>query len=365
MITFRSLNYDDIKHYVNNENISCSLINTYNRDKSIKNGETYYNLCINGNFEYALDILIGHVSGGKLKVGTSPFISTSYDFRYVASEYSIPQAGKYNFIKERKPIIMMDIDEDEILFDEKEIAALRKTKVDKCVLDMTTGRLEKCFDTGAISAEKYNMDMPGYDIEADVNRELNNSKTKATGFSNYLDASSEILIYKEISKEDIKAYFSPKLIDVLYACNVDMGAYYRFIINHYEEIEDYLNKLGDTYIGNNLVDILVDNYNAIPGMSIEDKYNELKDLKKVSIAHVAQQINHKYNTNFEVGGLLDDRVYVTDYNRLNKFTRKSKNDVLVIEKDNKLYVHNFDKDGYYNQENDSLIPTSEVIKKVK
>lgn len=362
MLLYRALNFDDLNHYNNNEDICCSLVDTYNQDKNIKNVSIYYDLCINGDFKYSLDSLIGHVSGLRLGVRKSPWISTSYDFGFTASEYAVPQAGRYNPIKERKPIIIMYIDEDDIKWQNEELKLLRDKKVDRCIVDISLGRLNGYFDSGAIDAEKYNEDMPGYDVIDSINREINNYKTNVNGFSNYSFASSEVLIYNKIDKKDIKACIGPKLVDVLYSCGIDMEKYGSFIINNHEEIEEYLERIDDRFIGNNLTDILVERYDNIPGRTIEDKYGELKDAKMTSLKHAVNLINFKYNTDFKATGLLDNKVLVSNYNDINRFTTKSKNDIIVIEKDNLLYVYDHDKKGYYNQETKGIILTKDIKK---
>ena len=85
-------------------------------------------------------------------------------------------------------------------------------------------------------------------------------------------------------------------------------------------------------------------------------------MKMVSLRHAVNLINFKYNTDFKATGLLDNKVLVSNYNDINRFTTKSKNDIIVIEKDNLLYVYDHDKKGYYNQETKGIILTKDIKK---
>lgn len=366
MILYRAINIDDINNLKNGNNIYSSIINSYllSQEKEIrKNVYRYYNLCIKGSRQYALDTITGHVSGQRIGAKISPWISVTSDFEMASSEYSVPQSGKYNYYKLRKPVILLNIPDDKILSEEKEVFNLRnRNDVDDFVVDLRSNNLSKLFENEAIMAEKYNMDMPGYDVVAELNRLLLDYKTKVSGFSNFSTATNELLIFSQIKKEYIKAIMSPELVDVLYSCNINIEEYYDFITNNYRELNIYLKILKDEFIGKNLTDYLVLNYDNIDGNNIEEKYQTLKEIKLKVLSSIVNSINKKYNTNFKVSRLLDDNVLVKRYENISDLSLTSRYDLVLIEKDNKIYEHSFNKCGFYNKENDESITSGEILK---
>lgn len=366
MILYRAINIDDINNLKNGNNIYSSIINSYllSQEKEIrKNVYSYYNLCIKGSRQYALDTITGHVSGQRIGAKISPWISVTSDFEMASSEYSVPQSGKYNYYKLRKPVILLNIPDDKILSEEKEVFNLRnRNDVDDFAVDLRSNNLSKLFENEAIMAEKYNMDMPGYDVVAELNRLLLDYKTKVSGFSNFSTATNELLIFSQIKKEYIKAIMSPELVDVLYSCNINIEEYYDFITNNYRELNIYLKILKDEFIGKNLTDYLVLNYDNIDGNNIEEKYQTLKEIKLKVLSSIVNSINKKYNTNFKVSRLLDDNVLVKRYENISDLSLTSRYDLVLIEKDNKIYEHNFKKSGFYNKENDESITSGEILK---
>lgn len=369
MILYRAINIDDINNLKNGNNIYSSIINSYllSKEKEIrKNVYSYYNLCIEGNRQYALDTITGHVSGQRIGAKISPWISVTSDFEMASSEYSVPQSGKYNYYKYRKPVILLNIPDDKILSEEKEVFNLRcRNDIDDFAIDLRSNNLNKLFESEVIMAEKYNTGMPGYDVVAELNRLLLDYKTKVSGFSNFSTATNELLVFSQIKKEYIKAIMSPELVDVLYSCNINIEEYYDFIKNNYRELNIYLKLLKDEFIGKNLTDYLVSNYNNIDGNNIEEKYQTLKIIKLKILSSIVDSINKKYNTNFKVSRLLDDNILVKCYENISDLSLTSRYDLVLIEKDNKIYEHNFKKRGFYNEENDDLIESGEIFKIIK
>lgn len=382
MLLYRAINNKDKNNLDNNKKIYCTLINSYLSLKDLESSaKTYYekrkvkkkkiaiidnvNTCINDNIGNALDTIVGHVGGQKLQSGTSPWISVSSDFSFVAEEYSIPQSGKYNYFRERKPIIIIEIPNNKLLKDAEEIKNIRNKNNNKdfCI-DLRDGNLNNLFDNDAVLAQKYNENMSAYNVVDSFNREMV-KKTNVTGFSNFADKSKEILVFAQIKKDYIKAVLSPQLVDILYACNVDIEANKYLIINNYNDLNNDLINLGDYLIGKNLIDYLKDNYSNIKGSNIEEKYNHLKQVKLQMISKIVEYINKKYNTNFEATRVLDNELLVRCYENIGNLTRVSKNDLLLIEKDNHIYTHNFKKKGYYNEQLDKVISTQEVMNEIE
>lgn len=369
MLLFRAINYNDLANYNNGNDIYSSLINSFllsrdNNKEIRKNVYEYFKLCFNLKREYALDTIVGHISGKRLEANISPWISVSQDFNFVASEYSIPQAGKYNFIRERKPILVIDIPNDKILRNKETILKLRNNSdINDFIIDLRDDNLNTLYNSKAIISEKYNKDMPGYDVNSDFNNSYYNIETSVNGFSNYATAVKELLVYAGIRRNYIKAILSEELVDILYAIDIDINN--SFIIDNYESLNSYLKSLNDPFIGKNLIDYLLNNYNDIKGNNIEEKYNNLKEIKIERIKQIINNINSKYNKDYKVSKLLDSEILVMCYENINNLTQRSKHDLLLIEKDNKIYKHNFSKKGYYNSFEESVITTLEVKEIIK
>ena len=367
MILYRAVNDDDINTLQNYDYMYSSLFNSYiksidNNKEIRKNVYIYTKLCAFMERKYALDTIIGHISGKRISAKISPWVSVSPDFNLVSSEYSIPQSGRYNFSKNRKNIAIIDIPDNKIISDEDNLLCIRESMVKDFVVDLRSDNLSKFYKNDAIMAEKYNENMPGYDVVASYIYKLTNNKTRVNGFSNFATSVSEMLVYGGIKKEYIKALLSPKVVDIIYSCNINDND---FIIKYNNELNVILNNLNLNYIGRNLVDILYDNYNNIKGSNIEEKYSYLMYLKKLEIKKIVEYINKKYNKNFEVSRLLDDKVVVKSYNDLNNLQPKLKNDLILIEKDNLVYYHDFSKKGFYNSEINEVITSKKVYTKIK
>lgn len=366
MILYRAINIDDINNLNNNNNIYSSIINSYikSKEKEIrKNIYNYYNACIKGSKSCALDTIIGHISGKRISAKISPWISTTTDFDIAAQEYAIPQSGTHNYSKDRKPIILIDYPDDKILSTKEEVFKLRNNIIETndFSIDLRNDNLNELFVNEAIMAEKYNEQLPGYDVVAYLNRTLLNYKTVVIGFSKYAKAAKEILIYAQIKKDYIKAILDKELVEITYSCNIDK----EFIINNYKELNDYLKKLDNEFLGNNLIDYLKQNYNTIRGNNIEEKYEYLKQIKKTVLSKIIESLNKKYNTNYKVIRLLDDKILVKCYDNIIDLNTSLKNDLILIEKNNKIYEHNFKKHGFYNEDNDELITSKEIVKMIK
>lgn len=382
MLLYRAINDNDKNNLDNNKDIYCSLVNSFLSLKRLRTSAKtpsekikvkkrsakvvdYVNTCILGYKGNALDIILGHVGGQNIKAETSPWISVSSDFYFVAEEYSVPQAGKYNYFRKRKPIIMIEIPDDILLKKVDEVKEKRNDRSikDFCV-DLREGNLNTLFNDEAVLAQKYNPNLLGYSPTASIDRE-NGKKTRVDGFSNYAYDAGEIVMFARIKKDYVKAVLSPELIDILYSCNVNIEENKDFIINNCDSLNKFLISLNEYFIGKNLIDFLKDNYSNIKGNNVEEKYDHLKQVKLQIMAKIVDHINKEYNTDFEATRVLDEEVLVRCYQNIGNLSDKAKNDLILIEKDNHIYVHSFKKKGYYNEQLDKVIPTEKVKKKVK
>ena len=89
MLLYRALNHNDMINYNEGKPIYCSLYNGTvlpNVGKISKNRNKYYNLCFRNKNAYALDLIVGHISGKGIGVNVSPWVSTSKNFDYTACE---------------------------------------------------------------------------------------------------------------------------------------------------------------------------------------------------------------------------------------------------------------------------------------
>ena len=378
MLLYRAINDNDKNNLDNNNSIYCSLVNSFLSLKGLRTSAKtpsekikvkkrsakvvdYVNTCILGYKGNALDIILGHVGGQNIKAETSPWISVSSDFYFVAEEYSVPQAGRYNYFRKRKPIIMIEIPDNILLKEVEEVKEMRKEQSIKDFgVDLRKGNLNTLFDNDAVLAQKYNPNLLGYDPSASIDRE-DGKKTRVDGFSNYAYDAGEIIMFAQIKKDYVKAVLSPQLVDILYSCNVNIEENKDFIINNCDSLNKDLINIDDYFIGKNLIDYLKDNYSNIKGNNIEEKYDHLKQVKLQIISKVVEYINKKYNTNFKATRVLDNEVFVRCYENIGNLSDKAKNDLLLIEKDNHIYTHDFAKKGYYNEELDEVITTQEVI----
>ena len=125
MKVYRALNdYDENNLKIRNQIVAGLITKALNRhnykaadlkfsEKDIKNiSDLVKRYSINYyDISYVLENIISHISGSSLKDNNSAFISTTKSFRYGAEEYSIPQSGKYNYMKNRKSIAIIDLDE--------------------------------------------------------------------------------------------------------------------------------------------------------------------------------------------------------------------------------------------------------------
>ena len=357
MLVYRAINNYDLKKYNEGCNIESTMYTTTlelsdikkNKKLKKKEREKFYRgeLLFMHKRANALDTITGHISGVKLDSRTSPWISVSSDFSFVVREYAVPQSGKYNFQHERKPIIVINIDESTIYDTVDKVKSLRNSTENNIVVDLRNNKLSEYFDNDAVMCEKLNMDLPNYDISYDVNKD-SNYKTKVNGFSNFATNSSELLIYGIIDKDKIEYVVYPLLQDILYSCNRIAISNTKNII---DDLNKYLNSLygyldsfykelyPDITKGANLTDYLINNYNNILGNSIEEKYCNLKSKKLELLNIICNLLNKKFNLDLNPIRLIDDNILVSSYNNINNISDKQLNDLILIEDNGILYSY--------------------------
>lgn len=359
MLLFRAINTNDYDNLINNKDIECSLIRT--NDLNLRrSGKTYYNLCIKGKREYALDVAVGHVAGKRLNAGLSPWISTTKDFDFVCSEYAVPQAGAFNELDIRKPVII--IEKNNILSDVEEIKRLRKNiKKEDIIIDVSNGNLNK-FYKKAFMSEAYNSNMPGYDKKKVERFKHNPDAFNIKGISNCSFYAKEVLFFKQIKRKDIKGIIYPMLQDILYGCNFDIENNSEFLINNIDKIyillnniENIFNKENKDFLkfiypdyknGNNLTDYLYNNYKNIDGNNIYIKYDNLKKHKREILKIIITVFNKMFNCNLELNRIIDDELLVLDLENPIRISDKQIYDLLIVQENNKLYKYNPSKKKY-------------------
>ena len=368
MILFRALNKDDQVNYLNGGHIYCSLQNA-SRDKNMrkvsKYFDTYYDLCLNKERQYALDSIIGHISGKRLMKNISPWVSLSSDYNFVMEEYAVPQSGNYNFERDRKPILVVNVDDKDIYNDSNKIANLRNTYKDNIIIDLRNGLLKEYYENDAVLSEKFNENMPGYDFLADLSKEFLGRHTRVDGFANYTSASSELLAFGEISKKYDRFVLYPLLQDIIYGSTKDVDSMIIFMRKKLSIIKNtverlylslgsfYIDLYPGVYAGTNLTDYLIVNYDKVPGDSIEEKYENLK-IRKINLLNIiCQEINNVLKSDIHVNKVVDDKVLVSSYENLSTIPVTLRHDIILIEKDNKLYPYDNTSHTYISS-NDEL-----------
>lgn len=356
MFLFRAMSDKDIENYYNSKNIFCTLANSFfdidNRDK---NEQNKIRLCCSQYFndtrENALNGMIGHVSGAKFKCDRSPWISTSSDFRFVACEYAVPQAGKYNWFNKRRPIVLIDYDDDKIYDENAKIFKLRKENNKDFAVDLRDNKLKELYDLDIIENET----TFGYTW---TNGTV--LKNKIDGINNFATGAKEILIFGEIKRNDIKLVIYPVLQDILYSCNIDINSNYDFIMKNGKKINKIISDMindnsffkllyPDLKTGIPLTDILEENYSKISGNDIESKYMKLKELKYKELSLLVANINKKLHTNWVVNDLVDNKIIVCNYTNIKKYTDRQLNDIILIERNNDVYRYSHDEKAYVSE----------------
>lgn len=355
MYLYRAININDLNDLLKGKDIECSLLRNFNNNNNnkSKNVALYYLLCLLSERKFALDTVVGHIAGRRLKAGLSPWISTSKNFAFVCQEYAVPQSGMYNEFNKRKSIII--INKKNIYDDAIAIKELRESKNNDITIDLSDGKLNEYYKVSFMS-EAYNEEMPNYDPLKELNYQLNPQKYNVKGYSNYAEYAREVLIFKQIKKEDIKFIVYPLLQDIFYGCNVNMDKCNAYLEQNKMTMDIFLkslyylftgpsrvffNYLYPSYTtGNNLTDYLYDNFEKIPGSNIYEKYNYLKAWKKELLKCVIAKFNVHFKSDIKLTKLVDDDLLVYDMNNPIVINKKQVNDVLIIKSGDNLYRYN-------------------------
>lgn len=355
---FRALSDYDELNYRNNEDIKCLLLKSFEEKRNSFNVKKYYDLCIQGKGKYALDTVVGHVQGGKLKKETSCWISTSSCFDLVCSEYAVPQSGKYNQFDKRKNVIAIEVDKNSILSDISKIKELREQEnLPEIFLDLRNSALARYYNN-CLYSETFNEDMPGYDCVKSLNQEFFGLTTSVKGFSNFSTNACEVLSYKTINRDLIKALYFPLQQDILYGngsvCDLDLNILEDSINDLSIKLKTFFDLLYPTIeSGISLTDVLFDNYKAIAGVNVEEKYQYLKSKKCELLKSLVEIMNSKsLICHLSINRLVDDKVLVYRFDR--KLKKSEVNDVVILEVDNELYRYNH-QDNSYVQGNKKIL----------
>ena len=353
---FRALSSYDEENYNTKGEIKSLLFKPVTSKKRLEKKQEYYNLCIEGNGEYALDTVVGHVQGRKLQVETSCWISTTSNFGLACSEYAIPQSGNYNHFDNRKNVVRIEVEKSKILSDNEKIKKLRNTNMpDEVFIDLRDGKLNSYYNDSLVS-ETFNLNMPGYDWIKDFNRRFFGTKTSVDGFSNYATASKEVLAYKEIKSELIKSLYVPLQQDILYGSNVILDIDINLLETVYKQLtqkqKEFFKLLYPTITtGANLTDILLQNYKLIEGMNIYEKYETLKKQKIEMLSILTNIINDKSReSKLNIQRVVDNGILVYSLDMPYELSKSSINDVIIIQLAGELYKYNHKDKAYVNEQ---------------
>lgn len=256
---FRALSDEDLKEYNSSDSsIHCTF---YRLDKN-----AYYKLYKTGNkfsqLKKSLDTVIGHVNGQTLKVKKSPWISASKNIRFIMTEYAVPQNGKYNISRKRKPIAV--IKPKNIYSGCTELKNLllalyqekQSSFTSTFMLDISEGNLSRYFYTEWIARNTYQNDNNHIIDRRCDNPELTSvqiikqaantfNDTSISGLCGFAKKANEVLINGELPCSDILIVLSPLLQDIIYA-------------GFYTDIEEIINNIGNidkriAFVYNNLL----------------------------------------------------------------------------------------------------------------
>ena len=239
MELYRALSNKDENTYNKYGNIYCTWFGYYGKDY-LKHFRDEKGL----EFDYIknhLDEVMSHVLGCNLSKNMSPWISTSKDLEFVMREYAVPQSGKYNTSKTRKPISVIEEDSTCIYDSSKDLAdllyKLYKNETGfigkKFIIDLSDTRLNEYYTTPWIDKEEYphsnihvvdrNIDNEKLPEETTIDRSLSffneeygDKERKLTGLKTYSAGPKEVLIAGAIPNEDIKYIISPLLQDMMF-----------------------------------------------------------------------------------------------------------------------------------------------------
>ena len=361
MILYRALNEMDIKNLKEHELIYCTM---YNHRTQLKNKHKWNKSDINcyndfkksfgktGKIANTLDTIIGHIQGQRLKSNNSPWVSTSTNLDYVITEYAVPQAGNYNTQNMRKPIALIDFDDNLVLDTVEKISSIRNSEEDfKYAIDLRKGKLNEYVDNSAVNPASTNPELSSYNAAYTANRKKNKKHVK--GFAGYATTASEVLVNKVIGSDDIALIIPPIVQDIIYGCNYkikdieECKVLCNLIKELYYELSKnnpFLQVLYPTYDeGINLTDYLYNYYDNIKGSTIEEKYHTLKREKIMILSYISSMLNMNFTR------LVDEKVLALSSSKTDYIKDTRIYDVVLIEKAGSLYRYNHKTNHYVNE----------------
>lgn len=356
MILYRGINDIDTKylHDPNFSSINCS-INPTKIDSTIKKiiiHEIYYS-----EMSLSLDRIIGHISGQS--IGESCWISTSLDFNFVATEYAIPQAGKYNSCPYRKNIIIIDSSNE---IDTRNLAnrGIRSDRFVGKYIDLSNGNLNNLVNSSFVKALYQNENSYYYDFMKNMLNNLNGIRcVNVNGFSNFATRAGECLFYREIPKRNIIGVLSPLMQDLIYIetygksiddanrivleCikkyrNIDLSDY--DFTDDEKEIIDLIYKKDKEGNYDCLINLIPYYYNPNDDLEVDEVYELLKAIKRNILAKMSEHT---------IIPLVDDTIYAIRYqNVVNRvlpngkpINNTNRNDVIYQADENRKLVRNY------------------------
>ena len=358
MILYRALNEMDIKNLKEYKFVYCTMYNhriqLKNKQDWDKSDNEWYSdyTKIDEKTKNALDTVIGHVQGKKLGNDTSPWISTSTNLDYVITEYAVPQAGNYNTQNMRKPIALIDFDDNLVLDTVEKISSIRNSEEDfKYAIDLRKGKLNEYVDNSAVNPASTNPELSSYNAAYTANRKKNKKPVK--GFAGYATTASEVLVNKVIGSDDIVLIIPPIVQDIIYGCNYkikdieECKVLCNLIKELYYELSKnnpFLQVLYPTYDeGINLTDYLYNYYDNIKGSTIEEKYHTLKREKIIILSYISKVLNMNFTR------LVDEKVLALSSTKTDYIKDTRIYDVVLIEKAGSLYRYNHKTKQYVNE----------------
>lgn len=367
MYLYRALNKDDDKNYLNHEDILCQLRQNDKNHASIID-IIARNHCIAPSY-YVIKHIISNAQN-------SMWISTSKSFNYVAKEYAIIQAGKYNQYMKRKNIVVLNIPDD-CYYDfakEKQNLVRRGSYVNLSRVNALQSLVDsKDVLPLYIAKDAKGLDLTWPEVFKIVDYEKGRTKINVKGFSNFASESREVLIFSEIKKDNCEALLSPLMQDYLYAktkqienqiknenknkklskekINIKIEEATNNIIQEFLQTdinkwqEDILQNKGYNFsiIERNLIRYLYKENNTLVHFinyffgnnsnpicyDIEGFYTLLKEIKRNILFKI---------TNIKNAAMLDDEILVLNKNKT--VSNKLKNDVIYqVSQDNKLILN--------------------------
>lgn len=355
MISYRGINDIDTRYLFDqsSNSIKCSL-DSMKIDTKLK--RTIYDEIHNGEMSLSLDRTIGHISGKN--IGGSSWISTSIDFNFVATEYAIPQAGKYNSFPYRKNIIVVDSTDEIDVLNLKNRYEASNEFVGKYI-DLSNGNLKRLVDFGFIKALYQNENSYYYDCLKDFSNKLNGKGcVNINGFSNFATGAKECLFYREIPKKNIVSILTPLVQDLIYieTCGKNIcdsnkivfdciNKYKDLNLNDYDFTPEEMNMINFIYNKNEfgnyycIINLIPYFYNVNDNLEVDELYEVLKNIKRNILAKISGCKDIP---------LVDDKIYAVRYeNFMNKvlsdgrpITKTNQYDIIYRTDENRVLVKN-------------------------